>query len=39
MRLIPQLDEEDRNIIFRMIDKMLTNKKFEDFYQKNIAAL
>jgi hypothetical protein len=39
MRLIQQLDEEDRNIIFRMIDKMLTNKKFKDFYQKNIAAL
>jgi transcriptional regulator with XRE-family HTH domain len=39
MRLIQQLDEEDRNIIFRMIDKMLTNKKFKEFYQKNIAAL
>lgn len=39
MRLIQQLDEEDKNIIFRMIDKMLTNKKFKDFYQKNIAAL
>lgn len=38
MRLIQQLDEEERNIIFRMIDKMLTNKKFKDFYQKNIAA-
>lgn len=39
MRLIQQLDEEDKNIIFRMIDKMLTNKKFKEFYQKNIAAL
>jgi len=39
MNLIQQLDEEDRNIIFRMIDKMLTNKKFKDFFNKNIATL
>jgi transcriptional regulator with XRE-family HTH domain len=39
MRLIQQLDEEDRQTIFRLIDKMLTNKKFKDFFQKNIAAL
>jgi len=39
MRLIQQLEEEDRETIFRLIDKMLTNKKFKDFFQKNIAAL
>jgi len=39
INLIQQLDEEDKNIIFRMIDKMLTNKKFKDFFNKNIAAL
>lgn len=39
MRLIQQLDEEDRQTIFRLIDKMLTNKKFKDFFSKNIAAL
>lgn len=39
MRLIQQLDEEDRQTIFRLIDKMLTNKKFKDFFQKNMAAL
>ncbi|MCB0710454.1 MAG: helix-turn-helix transcriptional regulator [Chitinophagaceae bacterium] len=39
MRLIQQLDEEDKQTIFKLIDKMLTNKKFKDFYQKNIAAL
>ena len=39
MNLIQQLDDEDRNIIFRMIDKMLTNKKFKDFFNKNIATL
>jgi len=30
---------EHRNIIFKMIDKMLTIKKFKDFFNKNIAAL
>lgn len=39
LRLIQQLDDEDRQTIFRLIDKMLTNKKFRDFFQKNIAAL
>jgi len=39
MNLIQQLEEEDKNIIFRMVDKMLTNKKFKDFFNKNIAAL
>jgi len=39
MRLIQQLDEEDRQTIFKLIDKMLTNKKFKDFFQKNIAAM
>jgi hypothetical protein len=33
------LDAKDKNIIFRMIDKMLTNKKFKEFFQKNVAAL
>lgn len=39
MRLIQQLDEEDRQTIFRLIEKMLPNKKFKDFFQKNVAAL
>jgi len=36
---IQQLDEEDRNAIYRIIDGMLTKNKFKDFFQKNIAAL
>ncbi len=28
MNLIQELDEDDKNIIFRMVEKMLTNKKF-----------
>jgi transcriptional regulator with XRE-family HTH domain len=39
MRLIQQLDEEDKKTIFKLIDKMLTNKKFKDFFNKNVAAL
>ena len=39
MRLIQQLDDEDKQTIFRLIEKMLTNKKFKEFFQKNVAAL
>jgi len=39
MRLIQQLDEDDKQTIFKLIDKMLTNKKFKDFFNNNIAAL
>jgi hypothetical protein len=39
MRLIQELDEEDKRIVFRIIDKMLTNKNFKDFFNKNIAVL
>ena len=39
MKLIQQLDEDDKLTIFKLIDKMLTNKKFKDFFQKNIAAM
>jgi hypothetical protein len=39
MRLIQQLEEDDKQTIFKLIDKMLTNKKFKDFFAKNVAAL
>jgi len=39
MNLIKQLDEEDKNTVFKIIDKMLTTKKFKDFFNKNIATL
>lgn len=39
MRLIQQLDDEDKQTIFHLIEKMLTNKKFKDFFQKNVATL
>lgn len=39
LRLISELDEEDKNMVFRMIDKMLTTKKFKEFFDKNMASL
>jgi transcriptional regulator with XRE-family HTH domain len=39
MQLLEQLDEEDKSIVYKMIDKMLTTKKFKDFFNKNISAL
>lgn len=39
MRMIQELEEEDKQTIFKLIDKMLTNKKFKDFFNKNISAL
>jgi hypothetical protein len=39
IRLIQQLEDEDKQTIFKLIDKMLTNKKFKDFFNKNVAAL
>jgi len=39
INLIQQLEEEDKNALFRIIDSMLTKSKFKDFFDKNIAAL
>ena len=39
VKLISQLEEEERSMVFKMIDTFLTKKKFKDFFQKNIAAL
>lgn len=39
MNLINQLDEEDKSTVMKIIDTMLTKKKFKDFFNKNVAAL
>jgi transcriptional regulator with XRE-family HTH domain len=39
MRLIQQLEDDDKQTIFKLIDKILTNKKFKDFFAKNVATL
>jgi hypothetical protein len=33
------LDEDERSMIFKMIDSFLTKKKFKDFFDKNVASL
>ena len=38
-KLINQLDEKDKSTVLKIIDKMLTNKKFKDFFDKNVASL
>jgi len=37
--LIQQLDDEDKHVVFKMIETMLTKKKFKDFFQTNVATL
>ena len=39
LRLIDELEEEDKSALYRIIDSMLTKSKFKDFFQKNVAAL
>lgn len=39
VKLINQLDEDDRTTVLKIIDTMLTKKKFKDFFNKNVAAL
>jgi len=39
MNMINELDEDDRAVVFKIIDTMLTKKKFKDFFNSNVAAL
>jgi hypothetical protein len=39
LHLINQLDEEDKITVFKIVDTMLTKKKFKDFFAKNVAML
>jgi transcriptional regulator with XRE-family HTH domain len=39
LKLIEQLEEDDKNAIYRIIDSMLTKSKFKDFFNKNVAVL
>lgn len=39
LHLINQLDEDDKQTVFKIIDTMLTKKKFKDFFNKNVATL
>jgi len=39
VKLIQELEPEEKNMVFKMVETFLTKKKFKDFFQKNIAAL
>ncbi|MBD3329380.1 helix-turn-helix domain-containing protein [Candidatus Dojkabacteria bacterium] len=39
VKLIQELDPEEKGMIYKMIETFLTKKKFKDFFNKNIAAL
>jgi len=39
LRLLEQLEDEDKQAVYRIIDGMLTKSKFKDFFNKNVAAL
>ena len=39
LQMIEQLEEPDKQALYRMIDCMLTKNKFKDFFKKNVAAL
>lgn len=37
MKLFNQLEEDDKKAVFHIIDKMLTQKKFKEFFEQNVA--
>ena len=39
VKMIQELEPEEQNMVFKMVDTFLTKKKFKDFFQKNVAAL
>jgi transcriptional regulator with XRE-family HTH domain len=36
IRLMEQLEEEDKNVLYRMLDTMLTKQKFQNFFEQNL---
>jgi transcriptional regulator with XRE-family HTH domain len=36
IRLVEQLEDDDKSVIYKMPDAMLTKKKFQDFFQQNL---
>ncbi|MGV8096317.1 MAG: helix-turn-helix domain-containing protein [Mangrovibacterium sp.] len=39
VKLIQELESDEKSMIFKMVDTFLTKKKFKDFFQKNVASL
>ena len=38
IRLVQQLEEEDRNVVFKVIDSMLTKNKFKQFFSEQFGT-
>jgi transcriptional regulator with XRE-family HTH domain len=38
IRLIQQLEEDDKQTVFKIIDKMLTTKRFKTFFEQNLQT-
>lgn len=39
VKLIQELDQEEKNMVFKMGETFLTKKRFKELFQKNVAAL
>lgn len=39
LKLINELDNEEKNILLKLIETFVSKKRFKDYLQKNIAAL
>ncbi|GAP43964.1 hypothetical protein TBC1_112123 [Lentimicrobium saccharophilum] len=39
VKMIQELEPEEKSMVFKMVDTFLTKKKFKDFFQKNVAML
>ena len=37
INLLNQLDDDDKDTVFKIIDTMLTKKKFKDFFHQQLA--
>lgn len=38
IRLMEQLEEDDKNVLYRMLDTMLTKQKFQTFFEQNLQT-
>jgi transcriptional regulator with XRE-family HTH domain len=39
VKLIQELEPDEKSMVFKMVDTFLTQKKFKDFFKKNVATL
>lgn len=39
VKMIQELEPDEKSMVFKMVDTFLTKKKFKEFFQKNIAAI